>query len=135
LADNSLQKLKNTETNRTHHADPRNAQLRRSRLAQASKEMPMPDLHRRLSQLQRPRLLIRAARHGQGDYRRDRDLGRLIGAAAPLSPQVSVLRLLSEEEHLEGIRRQGDAAYSIARHIDVLIALMAEARLLPRDGG
>jgi hypothetical protein len=32
---------------------------------------------------------------------------------------------------MEAIRTAGDAAYSIARHIEVLIALMAEVRLLP----
>ena len=94
----------------------------------------MSDLRCRLSRLHRPRLLIQAARHGQGDYRRDRDLGRLIGTGTLPTPKVAVLRLLSEEEHLEEIRQQGGAAYSVARHIDVLIALMAEALLLPRDG-
>ena len=93
----------------------------------------MPDLRRRLSQLQRPRLLIRAARHGLADYRRERDLPRLIGPPAPPSPQVTVLRLLSEEAQIEGRRQDGDAGYSIARHIDLLIALMAEAHLLPRE--
>jgi hypothetical protein len=44
-----------------------------------------------------------------------------------------VRRLISEEERLEMIRCSGDAAYSLTRHIEVLIALMAEARLLPRD--
>ena len=93
----------------------------------------MTDLRSLLSRLQRPRLLIRAARHGMVDYHRDRDLRRLIGTATPPAPQVSVPRLLSEEAHLETIRCAGDAAYSIARHIEVLIALMGEARLLPRD--
>ncbi len=86
-----------------------------------------------LSSLQRPRLLIRAARHGLVDYRRDRDLRRLIGTAAAPSPDISVRRLLSEEERLETIRRSGDLGYSLARHVEVLIALIAEARLLPRD--
>jgi hypothetical protein len=86
-----------------------------------------------LSSLQRPRLLIRAARHGLVDYRRDRDLRRLIGTSAAPSPDVSVRRLLSEEARLETIRRSGDLGYSLARHVEVLIALIAEARLLPRD--
>jgi hypothetical protein len=42
-----------------------------------------------------------------------------------------VRRLLTEEEALEATRKAGDAGYSVARHIDVLIALMAEVRLLP----
>lgn len=93
----------------------------------------MTNLRCLLSSLQRPRLLIRAARHGLTDYRRERDLRRLIGAQVPPAPDVSVPRLLTEEAHLETIRREGDASYSIARHIEVLIALMAEARLLPRE--
>jgi hypothetical protein len=39
---------------------------------------------------------------------------------------------MNEEKQMEAIRTTGDAAYSIARHIEVLIALMAEVRLLPR---
>jgi hypothetical protein len=93
----------------------------------------MTDARSLLATLQRPRLLIRAARHGLVDYRRDRDLRRLIGTATAPSPDVSVRRLISEEERLEMIRCSGDAAYSLTRHIEVLIALMAEARLLPRD--
>ena len=93
----------------------------------------MTDIRTLLSTLQRPRLLIRAARHGVLDYRRDRDLRRLIGAVVLPAPGMAVPRLLSEEAHMETIRCAGDAAYSITRHIDVLIALMSEARLLPRD--
>jgi len=88
-----------------------------------------------LSGLSRPRLLVRAARHGLIDYRRDRDLRRLIGAASPPSPDVSVRRLLTEEAALETTRCAGDVGYSLTRHIDVLIALMAEASLLPRNAG
>jgi hypothetical protein len=40
--------------------------------------------------------------------------------------------LLSEEAEIEGNRQTGSACYNVARHIEVLIALMAEARLLPR---
>jgi hypothetical protein len=39
--------------------------------------------------------------------------------------------LLRTEEMMEATRRTGDATYSIARHIEVLTAMMAEARLLP----
>lgn len=93
----------------------------------------MTDLRRVLSRLQRPRLLIRAARHGQTDYRRDRDLRRLLGAPRVSTPQVTVPQLLAEEAHLETIRRAGGITYSVTRHIEVLIALMAEASLLARE--
>jgi hypothetical protein len=44
----------------------------------------MSDFVARLSSLRRPRLLLHAARFGLGDYRRERDLRRLIGT--PTSP-------------------------------------------------
>lgn len=85
-----------------------------------------------LTALRRPRLLIRAARFGLQDYRRDRDLVRLLRCADPVPPRQSLGALLEQEEHLEQTRMAGDATYSIARHIEVLIALMAEARLIAR---
>lgn len=83
-----------------------------------------------LANLRRPRLLMHAARFGLGDFRRERDLRRLIASAA--SPEETLPQLLSVEERLEATRRAGDLGYSPARHIDVLIALLAEARLLRR---
>lgn len=90
----------------------------------------MSDLHDFLANLRRPRLLIRAARLGLADYRRERDLRRLINGQP--SPDRAVQHLLSEEQRLEAIRCAGEASYSVARHIEVLIALMCEIRLLPR---
>ena len=81
-----------------------------------------------IDNLSRPRLLIRAARFGLSDYRRERDLRRLI--QPPASPEAALTRLLSVEDDMEQTRRAGDASYSIARHIEVLIALMAEARVV-----
>jgi hypothetical protein len=90
----------------------------------------MTDFRSLLADLRRPRLLIRAARCGILDYRRDRDLRRLV-ASTP-SPERAVPQLLAEEERLEQIRKSGEASYSAIRHIEVMIALMAEVRLLPR---
>lgn len=90
----------------------------------------MTDFRKILADLRRPRLLIRAARFGLADYRRERDLRRIV---APLStPERTLPHLVEEEDRLETIRQSGDAGYSVARHIEVLIALMAEVRLLPR---
>jgi hypothetical protein len=44
-----------------------------------------------------------------------------------------VPQLLAEEARLEDIRVTGDIAYPVARHIEVMIALMAEVSLLPRS--
>ncbi|GHC17137.1 hypothetical protein IQ03_00058 [Gemmobacter caeni] len=92
----------------------------------------MTDFRALLADLRRPRLLIRAARYGMTDYRRDRDLKRLLRQDKPLGPEKTLPRLIDEEERLESIRRAGDASYSLNQHIEVLIALMSELHLLPR---
>lgn len=90
----------------------------------------MTDFQCTVSHLRRPRLLIRAARFGLADYRRDRDLRRLIGRTAP--PEIALKHLLDEECRTEGERQNGEATYSVSRHIELLIALVAEARLAQR---
>ena len=93
----------------------------------------MTDFRTLLADLRRPRMLIRAARFGVQDYKRDRDLRRLINASTRATPEAAIPQLISAEEHMEETRRAGDAGYSVSRHIEVLIALIAEARLLPRS--
>lgn len=85
-----------------------------------------------LQALRRPRLLIRAARIGVTEYRRDRDLRKLVGAAGMGGPARTLPALLAEEDRLETLRLAGDASYSVTRHVGVMIALLGEARLLPR---
>ena len=92
----------------------------------------MSDFCKTLSSLRRPRLLMHAARFGLGEYRRDRDLRRLVSCGS--SPEETVPTLLSCEEVMEATRKAGDAGYSVTRHIEVLIALLAEARLLRQTG-
>lgn len=94
----------------------------------------MLDLAGSLSALRRPRLLMRAARLGVSDYRRERDLCRLMKTTQPPSPERAVTSLLDQENQIETTRKNGDATYSPVRHVEVLIALLAEAQLLPRDG-
>ncbi len=84
----------------------------------------MTDCHTRIAALRRPRLLLQAARFGLADYRPERDLRRITG----LPPGAALPALLAAEEALERIRKTGDATYSITRHLEVLIALLAEAR-------
>lgn len=90
----------------------------------------MTDLYHTVSTLRRPRLLIRAARFGQRDYNRTRDLRRLMKLPATPAPAQALERLIAEESMLDSARREGVAHYSLMRHIEVLIAMMAEARLL-----
>lgn len=91
----------------------------------------MTELAPMLNALRRPKILIRAARAGVVDYRRDRDLKRLFRAAKGAAPQPAIGTLLAEENRLEATRTAGEATYSIQRHVAVLTAIIAEARLLP----
>ncbi|MFM7334148.1 MAG: DUF6477 family protein [Tabrizicola sp.] len=90
----------------------------------------MTDCRTLLATLRRPRLLMRAARFGLSDYRRERDLRRYVDRAG--SPEETVTSLMTVEAGLEKTRIAGDAAYSVSRHIEVLIAIMAEAQFLRR---
>ncbi len=90
----------------------------------------MNDVLAHLNTLRRPRLLIRAARIGQQDYRRDLHLNRLLPCGANRHSGMTLRALIDMEEILNTQRRDGAAAYSACRHVDILIAMMAEARLL-----
>lgn len=92
----------------------------------------MPNLDAVLSTLRRPKILVRAARHGLSDYDRKRDLARLTGQSPRSSTPTIVENLVAQEEQLEEVRTSGDATYRVARHIELLVALMAECRLLPK---
>jgi hypothetical protein len=91
----------------------------------------MTDLAAALGALRRPKILIRAARAGIVDYRRDRDLKRLLRVTRSAPPQQAIGSLLREESRLEATRAAGEATYSIQRHVAVLTAILAEARLMP----
>jgi len=90
----------------------------------------MRDLFSQLSERRRPRLLVRAARIGARDYRRGAHLPRLLGYGALPTPGPALIRLIEIEDELNDLRRQNDAAYSLVRHLDVLIAMVGEAQLL-----
>ena len=92
----------------------------------------MTELLGALNTLRRPRLLIRAARFGLRDYNRERDLRRLVRSETTPAPVRAIPSLIAEEARIEQTRRARDAAYSPARHVELLVALIAEARLLPR---
>ncbi|PIE12200.1 MAG: hypothetical protein CSA70_10705 [Rhodobacterales bacterium] len=90
----------------------------------------MNDILSILNQLKRPRLLIQAARAGAEDYRRDPHLRRLLGFGKLPRSGAAIMRLVDMEETLNDARVAGDADYSLVKHVDVLIAIMGEARLL-----
>ncbi len=82
--------------------------------------------------LRRPRLLLRAARFGLSDYNRDRDLRRLLGRDRAPSIGQALERLIAAEDRMEQDRKAGDASYNVCRHIEIMVALIAEARLIRR---
>lgn len=91
----------------------------------------MTDLTHALFALRRPRILIRAARAGVSDYRRERDLKRLLRNGKSAGGRSLLGTLLAEEARLEACRTSGEATYSIQRHVAVLTAIIAEARVQP----
>ncbi|MHA3914293.1 DUF6477 family protein [Halovulum sp. GXIMD14793] len=86
----------------------------------------MSDIKHALTALRRPKTLVRAARIGAGNYRRERDLTYALRRKAA---GAMVETLIEVEERLEANRQQGESTYSIQRHVGVLAALIAEARL------
>lgn len=92
----------------------------------------MTSLTMRLANLRRPSLMIRAARAGAILFDRHRDLARL-GLSTYLSdPSECISVLMREEAELETARKLRSPSYELTRHIQVLIALIAEARFLCR---
>jgi len=98
-----------------------------------NRSIQMSDLVSFFKALRRPRLLIRAARIGATEYRRDRDLRRLLRASRLPGPAAGMRRLLALEADFEAVRRAKDTTYSISRHVEILSALIAEAQLLIRS--
>lgn len=81
-----------------------------------------------LEALRRPSLLVEAAAHGTSAYQRRRDLRRMLRTAIPSTARAALETLLPIEAALEKRRQTGDGTYSFARHVDILAALLAEAR-------
>ena len=90
----------------------------------------MTDLLTLLNQRRRPPLLVQAARIGAAGYHRDRALRRHLGWLRPPGNGAALSALMQLEEELEERRRDRDAGYSPARHVDVMIAVIGEARLM-----
>lgn len=82
-----------------------------------------------LQSLNRPQLLVRAARVWLPDFNRERSMRRIFPGIVPPSPGRAFDALMEQEQAIDAIRREGAASYSAARHIEVLVALIVEARL------
>ncbi|MEM7752450.1 MAG: DUF6477 family protein [Pseudomonadota bacterium] len=89
----------------------------------------MPSHLSRLSALTRPRILVRAARLGTAEFNRERILRRVIEGECVPAPGQAFDQLFEREATMDEARRAGGAAYSPARHVELLSALICEARL------
>ena len=81
----------------------------------------------RLQRLNRPKILVQAARHGVTTYERKPHLLHLFGWQKPKSLSALLDTLFEKEADLNKMRRLSDAAYQIQDHIAILTALIAEA--------
>nr|WP_321253248.1 DUF6477 family protein [uncultured Ruegeria sp.] len=89
----------------------------------------MQDLMTMITTLRRPRLLTRAAKFGAQEYNRDRHLQRILGYGSLPGTGSALVRLMDMEKEIEAQRQSDDAAYSLVRHLDLLIAISGEAQL------
>lgn len=83
-----------------------------------------------MAQLRRPGLLIRAARIAADGYRREVHLAALLSASVLPRHGAAVLKLWEREAVLDRQRRDQSSMYLPSQHVEVLSAMIAEARLL-----
>ena len=95
----------------------------------------MTDILALVKTLRRPRLLIRAARFGLAEYNRETALKRLMRVPSVPNSKRALSALVTVEADLETARQTGDARYSVARHVEVLVALLGELRLVNQPQG
>ena len=95
----------------------------------------MNDILKALDSLRRPRLLIRAARIGAAEYRRDAHLRRHFGYGALPRSAAALAQLVEMEAAVNRQRHEDRTRYSAAHHVEILIAMMGEARILRGQGG
>jgi len=89
----------------------------------------------RLRRTRRPRLLLRTARFGLAEYRRERDLRAMLRLPAAPPPGPATVALLLDLEAAEEARRsrptaEPGEAWRAARHVELLVALIAETQLM-----
>lgn len=90
----------------------------------------MLDLYTRIATLKRPPLLARAARFGVDDYRRGTHLRRILRCDTLPRHGQAIVKLLDIESEMDTLRRSNSAGYRPAHHVEVLIAISGEARLM-----
>ena len=89
----------------------------------------MQDILSQVMGLKRPKLLVRAAKFGLDDYARHYHLKRCLRRDDMPAPGRALVALLDLEKQLNSERETKSGNYQLARHIEVLVAIMAEAQL------
>ena len=90
----------------------------------------MLDINARLANLKRPPLLVRAVRFGVDDYRREVHLKQFLHVDKMPKPAEAIMQLLDLEAEVDLLRRANSGNYTIATHIELLIAIIGETRLM-----
>lgn len=90
----------------------------------------MLDINGLLRNLTRPSILIKAAQHGIDDYNRSVHLRRILGRENLPKSGRAVIEMLEIEHAMNEGRKEKRATYSVARHVEILAAIMAEAKTL-----
>jgi hypothetical protein len=90
----------------------------------------MEDVLTQISRLKRPTLLVRTARHGIDGYNRVIHLRRLLKADITPGPGQAIFKLMELEAMLDLQRTTKREEYSVAKHVELIVALMCEARIL-----
>ncbi|MCF6305475.1 MAG: DUF6477 family protein [Rhodobacteraceae bacterium] len=81
-----------------------------------------------LAGLRRPGILIESARIGVKHYQREKALNRLFKTNRPNAKTALVSALKAREQDIENLRQLGDGTYRAQHHVQVMTALIAEAR-------
>ena len=81
-----------------------------------------------LHKLRRPKMLMRAAQIGVAEYKRVAFLPHLLGYGRMPKQSEAILKLIEIEKNLKALRKAGESADNLLRHIDVMIAIVGEAR-------
>lgn len=90
----------------------------------------MLDLQTRIATLKRPALLARAAGFGVDDYRRETHLRRILDGDRLPRHAEAIIRLLDLEAEMNAMRKTRSGHYRPALHLELLIAILGEARLM-----
>lgn len=83
--------------------------------------------------LKRPAALVRAAVAGQTMWKRDRDLRRALRSDSVPAAGHALARLRAEEDRLNTARQEGAADYDLHQHVLLMIAILAESRVMPAE--